>query len=85
MKEHDDAYYQELTFSDNAVRGLHPILKAQQEKNRANKQELKQALDDEIISWVSQQPLPIKQHINDMLRREMQFIQQQQSVAHIQQ
>ncbi len=28
MKKNDDDCYEKLTFSDNAVRGLHPLIKA---------------------------------------------------------
>ncbi len=77
MQEHDDKYYQDFVFTDKAKRGMPPQIKAQQEKNRAKKQ----ALDDDIVTWMSQQPAQVKQHMNNLLRQEMLFIQQQQTVA----
>ncbi len=78
MKEYDDKYYQDFNPDPSAVkRGMPAQMKAQQERNRAKKQ----AIDDEIITWVSQQPKQVKQHINDILRQEMLFIQQQQTVV----
>ncbi len=65
----------DISFENAMTSDEIPYLKARLEKKQDN-----QTLDNEVISWISQQDSIVKQHFNDMLRREMSFIKQQQAI-----
>ncbi len=78
----DEEYerYKDWDFSNAKSVAETPALKRLQEARANANQQTNQSIDNEVVSWISQQDVVIKQHFNDMLRREMLFIQQQQAM-----
>lgn len=65
-KDYED--YKDFDMS-GATRGIHPIIKAKQAENQAQKQ----GFDEDILDWISKQDKDTRDYINGMVRNFILF------------
>ncbi len=69
-----DAEYFDTFDVENAQRIKHPLIKKAQERFYQKAENM--PFDSDVLLWITNQNEDTKQHFNEMLRREMVFLQQ---------